>query len=77
MVPGLNGSVCKYAFVMLVSRPRDFLVSMEGLARGLEVGMRVLWAGVSTGKKGGPSTKREVFSGYVHSWEDNDFVFLS
>ena len=63
------------AYYRVPARGREFWDGAD--IWSLKVGMHVLWAGVSTGKMGGPSTKREVFSGYVHSWGDNDFVFLS
>ena len=41
-------------------------ITPRGGATEIVPGSQVLWRGVPTGKKGGPSTKEEHFNGTVH-----------
>jgi hypothetical protein len=43
----------------------------------LAKGSRVLWKSGASGKRGGDSTKVEVFSGIVHDWAGDQFIVLS
>ena len=38
------------------------------------IGTHCLWKNVATGKRGGGSTKTEVFHGECHGWEKNDVI---